>query len=160
MSASNKQTRNTIYKQWFSDIGPQDAQCNYLCEGGNKRSSPINTLTYCLKRVSRLQWRQRRPKQSPLVERTTLGVQRDQDTVIHREEYQGKKSYRDLAPDIWRGSLLSLELNTDQCMHIRKVPIARERSTQKEREITEVHPGMGLVCIPVYISTRQNKKIL
>ena len=25
------------------------------------------TLTYCLKRVSRLQWRQRRPKQSPLV---------------------------------------------------------------------------------------------
>ena len=43
-----------------------------------------------------------------------LGVQRDQDTVIHRGEYYKRKSYRDLAPDIWKGSLLCLELNTDQ----------------------------------------------
>ena len=40
MSASNKQTRNKIYKQWFSDIGPQDAQCDYLCEGEKKEVAP------------------------------------------------------------------------------------------------------------------------
>lgn len=56
-----------------------------------------------------------------------------------------KRSYRDLAPDIWRGSLLSLELNIDQCMHIWKYLGQGEKQSRRRREITKVlTPGWDL----------------
>lgn len=56
------------------------------------------------------------------------GSQSSQGRVPERNEQHTRRE-RDL--EIYRSSLVSLELTVDQCMYVRKLPKAKERTIQK-----------------------------
>lgn len=62
---------------------------------------------------------------------------------------------RVIAPEI-----RNLELNVDQCMHVRKLypQPGKEPHTRKRGEIAGAPPAMGLTCILVCISSSQSRE--
>lgn len=50
------------------------------------------------------------------------------EAVVHSMEYQKEKTYTEVNADIYRVPLLSIQLSSDHCTHVGKLPKARKKS--------------------------------
>lgn len=104
--------------------------------------SPMIPIAYCLESISRLQCREGKPRESP-AESLNYGYRAERSERPRWLEFasQNKTKEKCIEMALWSLTEGPLEYSNEYslCMHVRELPKARERNTQRVIEVSTQH---------------------